>query len=488
MTVLADESTDIAVNKRLVLYAQISDPKSMTVSTEYITNKKITEGTGEAIAREIFQEMDKRGVPASKILGLGSDGASVMTGKNKGVTGMMLRQNPHLVNVHCIAHRLALCTSQAAENIPALKDYQESITSIYYYFKYSSGKQSRLAEIEKVLSAPQLKYKEVHSVRWLSFYDALQAVYRTLEPLLTYLADTTLKDPKAVHLKKKVACLKFISLTYIMMDIIPHVTKLSLFFQKENVDLALVQVNIDHCVKDLQKLLTDSGPHEQLLKEHLQDELYFGHEISGCPQDHVQSAKCKFIQKLVDNINDRFSGTDIMTAFGVLSMRPLSFLSSEDLDIWGNDQIEKLAAHYGFPQTHKWKDGSEEKSTTSPPLIDPEATIEEWKVMKPRVVAHMYPRDDTQKLWNLINQYSPDEYPNMIKLAHLALTCPIHTSGCERGFSIQNSILTSTRNRLTPETQDILIRIKAAGKSLSEFDFDSALELYRKQRKRKIFN
>ena len=31
-----------------------------------------------------------------------------------------------------------------------------------------------------------------------------------------------------------------------------------------------------------------------------------------------------------------------MTAFGVLSMRPLSFLSSEDLDIWGNDQIEKL--------------------------------------------------------------------------------------------------------------------------------------------------
>ena len=108
--------------------------------------------------------------------------------------------------------------------------------------------------------------------------------------------------------------------------------------------------------------------------------------------------------------------------------------------------------------------------------------------MKPRVVAHMYPRDDTQKLWNLINQYSADEYPNMIKLAHLALTCPIHTSGCERGFSIQNSILTSTRNRLTPETQDILIRIKAAGKSLSEFDFDSALELYRKQRKRKIFN
>ena len=44
VTVLADESTDIAVNKRLVLYAQISDPKSMTVFTEYITNKKNNRG------------------------------------------------------------------------------------------------------------------------------------------------------------------------------------------------------------------------------------------------------------------------------------------------------------------------------------------------------------------------------------------------------------------------------------------------------------
>ena len=43
----------------------------------------------------------------------------------------------------------------------------------------------------------QLKYKKVYSVWWLSFYDALQSVYRTLEPPLTYLADTTLKDPMA---------------------------------------------------------------------------------------------------------------------------------------------------------------------------------------------------------------------------------------------------------------------------------------------------
>ena len=37
ITVLADESTDTTVNKRLVLYAQISNPQTMQLSTEYIS-------------------------------------------------------------------------------------------------------------------------------------------------------------------------------------------------------------------------------------------------------------------------------------------------------------------------------------------------------------------------------------------------------------------------------------------------------------------
>ena len=175
-----------------------------------------------------------------------------------------------------------------------------------------------------------------------------------------------------------------------------------------------------------------------------------------------------------------------MTAFGVLSMRPISFLSAEELEVWGNEQIKQLTDHYGNEKTHSWKEENMTMATTSKPVIDPEATHDEWKNIKPKTVALLYPRDKTSSLWSLINQYHKDEYPNLVKLAHLALTCPIHTSGCERGFSIQNSILTSTRNRLTPELQNTLIRIKAAGQDLSEFDFSAALKCWRNQRKRKI--
>ena len=52
----------------------------------------------------------------SKIMGLGN-GAKVMTGTGKGLTGFLLKNKPMLLNYHCIAHKLALVTSQAANEI-----------------------------------------------------------------------------------------------------------------------------------------------------------------------------------------------------------------------------------------------------------------------------------------------------------------------------------------------------------------------------------
>lgn len=141
----------------------------------------------------------------SKVRGLGSDGASVTTGHGKGVAGMMKIENPGMVKVHCIAHTLALCTRQTAQGVTALDAFQQALTSIYYYFKYSPKKAARMAEVNAILDLPQLKYKEVHRVRWLSFYSALETVYRTINALLAYLAEVdTSKDLKAAHLQSKV--------------------------------------------------------------------------------------------------------------------------------------------------------------------------------------------------------------------------------------------------------------------------------------------
>ena len=87
-------------------------------------------------------------------------------------------------------------------------------------------------------------------------------------------------------------------------------------------------------------------------------------------------------------------------------------------------------------------------------VIDPDQTADEWAKIKPLVVKARYPRDRMVPLWNLIKKYHKDEFPNLITLASLALTAPIHTADCERRFSLQNSCKTSVRNRLGSERVD----------------------------------
>ena len=99
----------------------------------------------------------------------------------------MKKENPMLVNVHCLAHRLALCTSQAASDIVKLKN-QQIVTDIYYYFSKSAKRSQGLKKIQEILESDVLKIKEVHSVRWFFFYNALYAIYHSWGALVTYFA------------------------------------------------------------------------------------------------------------------------------------------------------------------------------------------------------------------------------------------------------------------------------------------------------------
>ncbi|RXM33483.1 hypothetical protein EOD39_5412 [Acipenser ruthenus] len=85
----------------------------------------------------------------------------VMTGAKNGMATKMKQDYPYLENAHCIAHRLALVTSQAANNVTYMQKFQEIITSLYYYVKHSTVHVAKLQEMQKVLDAPLLKIKEI---------------------------------------------------------------------------------------------------------------------------------------------------------------------------------------------------------------------------------------------------------------------------------------------------------------------------------------
>ncbi|XP_070549217.1 uncharacterized protein [Ptychodera flava] len=129
---------------------------------------------------------------------------------------------------------------------------------------------------------------------------------------------------------------------------------------------------------------------------------------------------------------------DLVSAFSVLGMRPLSFLNSEELHCWGNEQIDQLVDHYGCTK-HNDPGGGDcgDQCKESVNIVDARNTRSEWNQIKQLVLCQQYTRDSFDKLWSLIYTHHRDMFPsNLIKIATIALTLPVHSADCERGFSV----------------------------------------------------
>ena len=81
--------------------------------------------TAKTFYQSVKNALQEPNISLSKVLAVGSDGASVMTGRKNGFVVLLKKQDsPYVIGILCVAHRLALCSSQAADKVPYLKQYQ----------------------------------------------------------------------------------------------------------------------------------------------------------------------------------------------------------------------------------------------------------------------------------------------------------------------------------------------------------------------------
>ena len=196
--------------------------------THFLTNTTIEEEqcTAPVVTQKIQNVIIARSIPVDKVMSFRSDGASIMT--VGGVSTLLKKENPFMINIHCMAHRLALCTSQAANQLEKMEKYRQLLTDLYYYFSKSAKRVAGLKAIQEILESPPLKIKEMHSVRWFAFYSALETVYRSWDALVTYFANHK-NDAKAVGFLKKLTQVENVA---------------NSIFQKEDLDVSIIQACI----------------------------------------------------------------------------------------------------------------------------------------------------------------------------------------------------------------------------------------------------
>ncbi|XP_052249683.1 zinc finger protein 862-like [Dreissena polymorpha] len=497
-----DESTDNGNLKRVLMYTQFV--KEGALKYRLLTNKVISEGSACAvnIVSMVLEELKTKGLDISKMVGIGTDGASVMTGRTGGVVKLLQEHSPSLIGVHCAAHREALATSQAAKHIPDMNEYSRTIMNIFKYFKNSALRSNRLRTIQILLMLPELKYAEVHSVRWLSMEHAVQVVYRTYPALVMALEREAAFEPAAKGLLQDVNQFKFIAITHLMMDILPQMTLLSKKFQEESVDFSLIKPVIRSSCESLLDLLEVSGVFvEKLSKfvhvgdhkvtysrplsesdcnsvnEQIQQNIHFkgftesdidasdgeddDENVGFTPelryytqQKHVlDSIGHQYIQKLTDNLIDRFCDTNILECMKVLI--PSNISEAESVTKYGLDELDKLIEHFEMHLPQK------------------ENARSEFQTYK-RLVKGSYSKMSVTQVLRIL--VKGNDLPNIVMLLKCCVVIPMTSVQCERGFSTQNRIKSKSRTSLKSKALDDLMRISGDGPTPGDFDFGRALQ------------
>ena len=103
-----------------------------------------------------------------------------------------------MVSLHCGAHRVALASSQAAEDVSNMKTFDSHLVTLYYHFANSSVCEAALHKIQAIMEEPVLRLKKAVHTRWLSHDQAVTAIRRTLPSLLTTLERKVAEKDDAV--------------------------------------------------------------------------------------------------------------------------------------------------------------------------------------------------------------------------------------------------------------------------------------------------
>ena len=495
-SVLIDESTDISVCKQMVTFARIVDsefiPRTYFLKDICISNPK---SDASVLFNELVDYLSSEGLSVDKMKGFGSDGAAVMTGRHKGVATRLKAKSPHLIAIHCMAHKFNLCTSQASKDIPYLSEnFEKVMADLYYYFggSKSGNRKCEFEQIQKQLGDTVTKIKECHQIRWIAFYEAVSAVHKTWQSLITYFKQHD--DKTAKSFLRKLTDYRFVAVVYMLMDILPAVATMSMLLQKRDLDLSAVKPALSDLISKIRAAEKGKTHYQRELLETLvktKDEKGNTKHISlkkhklDCgtslkeTSKEVLAIREKFCQAMAKNIEDRFpkEASTVATSFHILGLRGLSFMNEEDRSNYGNKELEIILQHYGSD--------NEVHGVVSTAMIDAAQCRSEWALVKTLVLQQKYPRDSTKELWKLLYEFHRDSIPNMIKVAKLCLIMPYQTAECERGFSSQNLIKTSRRNSIKEAHLNMLMTIKAEGGDVTNFDFIPVVKLWKLKKSRR---
>ena len=474
-SVICDETCDISIKEQLIIYIKYLNAGYEPV-TAFVGIVEITAGDATTIHTALTTFLfDDLQLDREKLVGFGSDGAAVMTGKSNGVAAKLRQQvSPQIINIHCVAHRLALAVGQSSNKIMKVKFVLDRADAIHRYYDASFVRSSGLRQIQEALGVEQTKLSQAIAVRWLSYDKAVSSLrkcYAAVVKSLNHEA-THRSDAKACGFHKSLMEWDSILTLEVLSEVLPKLATLSKSLQTSNIDYGMVETLVKSTMTFIEAIIASKESFPAIVER--ATNVFDDVELASRPSsEQLESYKSKvfigFLTEVRNGLESRFPTESL----GILSHSAIfeanQFSSADD---YGIDEIASLSEHFG---------------------INKEAVEEEWRHIKATVEALRSSKADFEErklfpsLKSILKAHEHDAATVHLKrILCTYLVLPMSSVDCERGFSVLKLVKNRLRNRLLQINLNHAMMVAIEGPEIHKFKFSSAIAEFKKGKRRRV--
>ncbi|KAL8572378.1 hypothetical protein ACOMHN_023147 [Nucella lapillus] len=514
ISIMIDGATDSSVTENEAVYVRYVEdgvPVNHLVSLT-----EVSYAHADGVLECINSSMVKFGLEnwKDKLVGFCADGATVNLGQSNGVVAKLREDNPKLIDIHCMAHRLELAVLGVLKKVKMVETVNDTLHLIWKTYHFSPKSKRELQTVCEELATRFYKPKPVKGTRWIPHLD------RALKIFLKGQDDLVMKAGEysavAIHMEnlketsrnadvagrgRKVSAtmkdLQFAAFSHFLADVFQEISKLSLLLQSKDLILPCAIDGVENCFTSLDAMKTDPFPGgllETFITECLEKQTrgfhtttFQGLEMKGDRNRVIEDLKphmkhvCEVADRHLRNRFDNLLGVNkdqgaqaAVSAFSIFhhDKWPVN-RSSLELS-HGNKELKVLTEWFGGKLLQAG--------------CDVEKLQGEWRGLK-KLVSNNFSEKSYLDLYQMLLMKKPyrDSFKNILHLVQILIFLPISSANCERAFSAQKRIKSSTRSSLSTSRLSDLIVISTEGPELERFDPASAMKKWNASGKRKPF-
>lgn len=238
-SLLVHESTDVSVRKLVCVSVRYYSATAKKITTTFLHLVETEDGKADTIYNAVQWALRDSELDPKHCIGLATDGANAMCGRNNSLWKKMRDDNPSITLVKCACHSLDLVASKAMEAMPASLEFM--IHETHNYFAHSSSRQAVYRSLYSDSNTMHeknepLKILSPSATRWLAIADCIERILAQYDVLKKHFASVPDKAYSVRLLKEMYHDERNRAYLLFLEPLLTDLKRVNKLFQGEDVD------------------------------------------------------------------------------------------------------------------------------------------------------------------------------------------------------------------------------------------------------------